>query len=225
MNWTRTVLLTGVGVVIGSSAVVAFNKFRQLEMITTTFRKGVMSTGAEVLDDCQPFPFTAAKHPTQIIEVEIPGTFDPRNLQPVVTQMNIIAPPWTAGDPSTKTAYNPAITRMPRTKLDLNLDLGAPGGTKRSMVLIKVIVRDPAVTFRTDGFAITSGDVNGRRMFCKFPGGFGQKEATFAAFYYKPTPHQPTMGTFNLGLVVQDVNPAYILPIFVDPAVENNGIE
>jgi len=226
MNWTRTAALTVVGVAIGASAVVAFNKFRQLEMVTATFRPGVMSTGAELLDKCDPPPFTAARHPTQMIQIELPGTFDPRNLQPVMTQMGVInAPPWTTPDPLSAQPYNGAVTWSPKTKLDLNLNLGPQGGPKRHMVLIKIIVRDPNVTFRTDGFAITAGDVNGRKMFCQIPGGYGVNEATFVAFYYKPTPHQPTMGTFNLGLVVKDVDPAYILPIFVDPAVENNGID
>jgi hypothetical protein len=223
MNWTRSFLLAAVGLVVGVVAAVSFNVFKLQAQSTVTFRKGIMSTGTELLDDCHPFPFTATKHPTEIIEIELPGTFDPRNLQPVMTQMSITDPPWTSGNPTTKQAYNPAITWTPKTKLDLSLDLGPPGGTKRSMVLIKVIVRDPTVTFRTDGFAITSGDVNGRKMFCQFSGGYGQKEATFVAFYYKPTPHQPTMGAFNLGLIVQDMDPAYILPIFVDPAVQNNG--
>jgi hypothetical protein len=223
MNWTRSFLLAAVGLVVGIVGAVSFNTYKLQAQSTVTFRKGVMSTGAELLDNCNPFPFTAAKHPTQIIEIELPGTFDPHNLQPVMTQMSITDPPWTSGNPTTKQTYNPAINWTPRTKLDMDLNLAPPGGTNRSMVLIKVIVRDPAVTFRTDGFAITSGDVNGRKMFCKFAGGYGTKEVTFVAFYYKATPHQPTMGTFNLGLIVQDADLAYILPIFVDPVVENNG--
>jgi hypothetical protein len=139
--------------------------------------------------------------------------------------MSIInASPWINPDPSSSQPYSGSPTNWtPKTKLDLNLDLGPQGGPKRTMVLIKVIVRDPAVTFRTDGFAITSGDVNGRKMFCQIDGGYTQKEATFVAFYYKETPNKPTMGTFNLGLIVQDVNAGYILPIFVDPEVQNNG--
>lgn len=225
MNWTRTFLLATAGVVVGAAAAVAINIFQLNAQSTVTYRPGIMSTGAELLDDCNPFPFTANKHPTEMIEIALPGKFDPANLQVAMTHMVINAPPWTSGDPSTKTAYNPTINWMPRTKLDLNLDLGPSGGTKRTMVLIKVIIGDPSVTLRTDGFAITSGDVNGRKMFCQFAGGYGQREATFAAFYYKQTPNKPTMGTFNVGLIVQDTNAMYTLPIFLDPEVQNNGID
>lgn len=227
MNRMQSFLLAAVALLVGVVAAASFNIFRLREQSTVTFRPGIMSTEANLLADCNPFPFTATHHPTEMIQIELPGTFDPKNLRPVMTQMSIInAPPWTNPDLGSAQPYSgPPTNWTPKTKLDMNLDLGPQGGPKRTMVLIKVIVRDPAVTFRTDGFAITTGDVNGRKMFCKFDGGYQQKEATFVAFYYKATPNKPTMGSYGLGLVFQDIDPGYILPIFVDPEVQNNGID
>ena len=133
-----------------------------------------------------------------------------------------VTSPWTSGNPPTA-PYNKATPWSPRTRLDLDLDLGPAGGTKPEMVLIKIKVDDPTVKFRTDGFAIAAGDTNGRSMFCQFSGGFGLHDATFAATYYKPHPNQKTMGSYNIGLILPDTDPAYTLPIIIDPMVQNNG--
>ncbi|HEX4709528.1 hypothetical protein [Phenylobacterium sp.] len=220
MNMARSLVAVVLAALIGVAGTMAWLHRSQAQVVSPTFRAGIMSTGSDNLHTCQ--PFTAANHPTRMIQVELPGTFDPRNLQPVITQMDITAAPWTSGNPP-PAPYNKATPWSPKTRLDLDLDLGPAGGTKPEMVLIKIIVDDPTVKFRTDGFAIAASDANGRSMFCQFSGGFGLHDATFGAVYYKPHPNQKTMGSYNIGLILPDADPAYILPIFIDPVVQNNG--
>ena len=219
-------LLAAVALLVGVIATASLNIFRLREQSTVTFRRGIMSTEAELIDDCKPFPFTATHHPTQMIEIELPGTFDPKNLQVKMTQMNIInASPWTNPDPGSRSPIGSVTNWTPKTKLDMDLDLGPQGGPKRTMVLIKVIVRDPAVTFRDrrirhhDGRRQRSEDVLQVSRWIPAEGGHLRR------VLLQGDAQQADDGRYGLGLVFQDIDPGYILPIFVDPEVQNNGID
>ena len=191
-----------------------------------TIRPRLDSTGSEVLKICRVYPFRKNNHPTHMIQIKLTGPFDVRNLNPEITEMEVNADPWTSGDPATSKPYDKTPTWTPRTRLDLDLDLAPVAeGKKREKVLIKIIVDDPTIKFRGDAFAITAADVNGPNMFCRFDGGYTDNSATFVAFYYKdPRGNMETFGDFNIGLVIPDADPNYMLPIFIDPEVKNNGL-
>lgn len=184
----------------------------------------VFSTGGEALNNCK--TFTDKYHPDRLILITLPGKFDVNNLSPVITEMDVTASPWTQGNPAAPEPPPSSPTWTPRTKLDLNLGLVAnPSGKKVDKVLIEVLVEDTSVHFRSDGYAIEAGDKTGNsdKMFCQIPGGYQAQYATFMAFYYTDNNGtKPTMGSYNVGLVLGDGMP-YDLPIFLDPDVMNNG--
>jgi hypothetical protein len=188
-----------------------------------TLRPGISSSGTTLLDDCK--PFTDKKHPTYMFQIRLRGAFDVKHIDPEITEMKVTSPPWTSGNSDTSTPYTTVPAWTPKTRLDLDLDLyESATGKKREMVLIKIVVDDPSVKFRTDGFAITAETGNGQHMFCQFKDGFAEHDATFAAYYYfNPNPQHDTLGVFDIGLVIPDADSAYILPIFIDPEVKNNG--
>ena len=74
-----------------------------------------------------------------------------------------------------------------------------------------------------DPFTIISTDAN-RKMYCKFTGGFKTDSATFMATYVKPVPNNRTYGSYAVGLNLPSTDGTYTLPIYLDPEVENNGI-
>lgn len=194
------------------------------EPTPTGATRRLFSSGGDALDNCK--AFTDKYHADRIIIVTLPGTFDINNLNPVITEEDVTAAPWTQGDPTKPEPPPTPPTWTPRTKLDLDLDLVAsPSGKKVDKVLIQVVVADPNVHFRNDGYAIEAGNKSGNsaKMFCQFPGGYQAQSATFMAFYYTDNNgSKPTMGNYNIGLVLGDGQP-YDLPIFIDPDVLNNG--
>ena len=187
----------------------------------------IYSNGTVLLDPCK--PFTDAHHPTRMFQIELQGsTFDVKHIDPKITVLPVTSPPWTSGDANNSAPYTTVPTWSPKTRLDLDLDLFAPAsGKHREMVLIKVIVDDHSVAFRNDGFAIMSETGNGQHMFCQFKGGFDktrENSATFVAYYYSnPDSTHHTFGVFDIGLVIPDSDPQFILPIFIDPEVKNDG--
>src|SRR5437588_5928899 len=130
MNMARSMVAVIVAALVGVAGTMAWLHRSQAQVVSPTFRAGIMSTGSDNLHTCQ--PFTATNHPTRMIQVELTGTFDLRNLHPIITQMDVTSP-WTSGNPPTA-PYNKATPWSPRTRLDLDLDLGPAGGTKPEMV-------------------------------------------------------------------------------------------
>jgi hypothetical protein len=169
--------------------------------------------------------FTPADHPTRIYEIELPGIpFDPRNLQPVISQKYVTSMPWLSGDDQQQAP--PPTPPNWNAKTPLDLDLKKPGvmpyGTSEK-VLIKIKVDDPAVTFRQDGYAIAAGDHNGKQLFCQVPGGFTDHSATFMTYYFAANPGGPEIySRFNVELTLPHPG-GYIVPIILDPEVKNEG--
>jgi hypothetical protein len=217
-----------VSAVVGGAAVGGLYYKLHPEELVPKYPMKVMSTGTEPMDPCKPFPFTANKHPTRYIRVTIPAPFDPRNLQPTMWEWPVTQSPWTSPDSGPGAQFDNKVDWTPKTRLDMNLDLAdQPTGPKPEMVLVNVVLADQTVSFRNDAFAVAVGDTNGKKMFCSI-GGFGPHEATFVAYYYhNPNPGKKgTFGSFNIGLIVPDgTDPAYTLPLFLDPDVENNGFQ
>lgn len=188
-----------------------------------TFRQHIMSTGGDELDGCP--KFTDKYHPNRIITIVIPSPFNINNLNPTITQQGILQQaPWTT--PTGPVQPVPPPTWSPRTQLDLNVDLvPTPTGNKHDKTLIKVIVEDPSVRFRTDGYAVeaTGKDGNGKHMLCQLDGGYTPGSVLFLTKYFTDNNgKQPTFGSYNLGLVLGAGNTVN-LPIFIDPEIENNG--
>jgi hypothetical protein len=237
MNQTALLVTTAiVGVVVGVLGTVIIVNTTTPTAATDypTFRPTIKSKTKQVLEDCNPFPFTAAKHPTHMYQIKLPGTpFDIRDLKPQITEMDVTTAPWTDGDPSTSKGYNGNVTWTPSTPLDMDLNLGpatpataptsATTAETYNQVLIKIVIDDPAVTMIGNDFTIISTDAN-RKMFCKFAGGFKTNSATFMASYVKPVPNQKTFGSYSLGVNIPSTDKTYVLPIYIDPEVENNGV-
>jgi hypothetical protein len=91
-------------------------------------------------------------------------------------------------------------------------------------VLIKVVVDDPSVTFRSDGYAIAAGDRNARELFCQFPGGFKDHEATAMTYYFTRKPGAAHIySRYNIGLTLPHTDKSRVVPIILDPSVKNTG--
>jgi hypothetical protein len=220
-------IATGVvaGVAVGAVIAVVANNALQAQTSYPTFRPGIKSAMDEELGRCTPFPFTNNHHPTKMFQIMLPGLpFDIRNMRPVITEMDVTTSPWTEGDPTTSKPYAGHTTWSPNTPLDLDLNLSSTAGPgKHDKALIKIVVEDQNVKMIADPFTVVSGDAN-KQMFCRFSGGFTEHSATFmTSYYYKPNSNGKTMGSYNLGVNIPAADNSYVLPIYIDPAVENNG--
>jgi hypothetical protein len=187
----------------------------------------VPSTDNHLLRTCP--LFTASDHPTRIYEIKLTGhRFDPRDLHPVITEERVTAPPWTGGDSGEKqlTVIPPEWPSKTPLDLDLNSVIGEARELygKREKVLIKIAIEDQEVTFRSDGYAISAGDHNGKALFCQFLGGFKNHEATFMTYYFKRGHESGDIyARYNVGLTLPDTHIGYVVPILLDPGTKNTG--
>lgn len=109
------------------------------------------------------------------------------------------------------------------TALDFWLKLKEDPASKRSTVLIKFVLPDSRMTFRNDGYAV-AGDSKGKAMLCNLKVAPDLKSATVWGLYHKDVHPggKMTFGYYNLGVKLLQANGESI-PIFIDPAVGNEG--
>jgi hypothetical protein len=187
---------------------------------------GQPSTDNHLLRTCP--PFTATDHPTRIFVIKLTGRFDPRALHPIITESVVTEPPWTTGNPKGPplTQIPPAWTPKTPLDLDLNVVIGERPELygKREKVLIRIVVEDTSVSFRSDGYAIAAGDHNARELFCQFPGGFQEHEATAMTYYFTRKPGAADIySRYNVGLTLPHTDKSRVVPIILDPSVKNTG--
>jgi hypothetical protein len=106
-----------------------------------------------------------------------------------------------------------------KTRLDLDVNLQKPGDS----AMIKIILDDPQLKFRADDAKIRGGGPNGRDMLCSVRLSSDERSIRFIVFYYKKD--KVTYGKYNIGLTVTDNDAAsgYVLPLYIDPMIKNNG--
>lgn len=116
----------------------------------------------------------------------------------------------------------PATTQAnKKTRMDTVVTL-APGHSGIIRILLK---NDDKLHLRTDSYVVRGGDDKAKYMFCKVTS-VSDTEVYFTV-YSKADGTGPKTSSFNLGLVVsdKDLPDRFNLPIFIDPSVENDGIQ
>ena len=165
--------------------------------------------------------------PTTVYKIRISETFDLRNPQvtkftrpakEVIPKSGIYDEDYDAPD----TIYTWDSDAAVKTRLDVNVDLKIDGDA----AMIKIILDDPLLTFRTDDGVIRAGGPHGKAMICGVERNIDEKSIRFGVFHYKE--HQSdkkTFGKYNIGLIAteKDRTSGYVLPIYIDPMIKNNG--
>jgi hypothetical protein len=163
---------------------------------------------------------TPANQPDFMYRIRLTNVpFTVEGLTTKITQMDLVngvpgpEGPYTGGSP----------TWSPTTPLDLNLGLvAAPGGGKHARVLVQVVVDDPAVRMIPDPFTIITNDAN-KDMFCRYPNaGTAANAVTFGVNYLPGASGQKVYGSYSVGVMIPMTSGA-VLPVYLDPEVENSG--
>lgn len=186
---------------------------------------GILNVGYEQITACVGNPTT----PTRAFVVTLENPTDlfavKRNI--IETQANASATDIEPGQPTTLAYPAGAAIEYPPgsapTPLDFWLKLQPTPASKRDTVLIKFVLSDDRMRFRSDGFAV-AGDSKGKDMFCKLVVAADKRSATvWGRFHHKPHPgSSKTFGSYNLGVELMQNGGVY-LPIFIDPMVKNEG--
>ena len=101
-----------------------------------------------------------------------------------------------------------------KSRWDLNLKLN-PG----ERALIRVKLHEGKFKFRDNGLAITAGDADSAKTLCGL-----QKISDTEYYVYAQYDATATVGSFNIGIVVEDQNDnTRSLPIQLDPNIKNHG--
>jgi hypothetical protein len=165
--------------------------------------------------------------PKTVYKIKIAKSFELRD--PQVVKSTVPANETTPGSGeydeyygSMETPYTWNSDARYKTRLDLDLGLTQKGDA----AMIKIILDDPLLNFRTDGGVIRGGGPHGRDMICSVRRNIDEKSIRFIVFYYKE--HQSdknTYGKYNIGLAAtdKDTSSGYVLPIYIDPMIKNNG--
>ncbi len=92
-------------------------------------------------------------------------------------------------------------------------------------VLVKIVLDNKRLSFRSDGFALRAGDPIGEAMFCDLRYDGHSNSLTFKVQYLRGKGGKPLYGTYNIGVNVKDRkrNSKFSLPIFFDPEIKNEG--
>jgi hypothetical protein len=89
--------------------------------------------------------------------------------------------------------------------------------------VVRIVLADPLLAFQQKPYALRGGDPNAPLIFCDPVYVTGGRQLSFTVHRYTGG---PTYASYNLGLIVTDENDsAYQLPIFIDPGVDNDGID
>lgn len=109
------------------------------------------------------------------------------------------------------------------TPFDVWLKLYADPNLKRDSMLLKFVLADNRMKFRSDQYAIAA-DAKGKSSLCGLKVSPDGKSAIVWAKYYS-NPHQPgkkTVFGYNIGVYLTQPD-GKKLPIFIDPAMGNEG--
>jgi hypothetical protein len=178
----------------------------------TTATKTSLGPGAyEIPADCP----TDVGKPQVTYITTIKDNFDIR--KPVVDQKT----EYPDGNPPPKRAEQAAPTtpEKKKTRMDTIVTLG-----DGQSGIVRIIIKAKDMRFRDDEAAVRGGDKYSGGMFCNVKKTDDKKQVEFLAYYKKGG---PKTASYNLGIYVQDVQlpDAFELPIFLDPEVENNGVQ
>lgn len=147
------------------------------------------------------------------------GTLDPGT---VVVPQSIHLVVGTLDLKNTPVAFNPPEANS-RLGPPFDIDARISGRDPGEAVKIVITLQDQDVYFRTDAWFITAGTL-GSFNFLKrgnLPVGAEPREIEFFAIRDDANQYLH----FNIGLHVKDTHPneTWVLPIFIDPKIENNG--
>lgn len=175
------------------------------------------------LDDCK-----GVKTPTKAILINIDQPTDMFSLNRNIIEMsaNSNGTDVLPGLPTSTVDYPPSDSypaEIDPTPFDIWLKLSADPKLKRDSILVKFVLSDDRMRFRSDQYAIAA-DAKGKSSLCGLKVSPDGKSAIVWAKYYS-NPHQPgkkTVFGYNIGLYLTQTS-GKKLPIFIDPAMGNEG--
>jgi hypothetical protein len=200
-------------------------------MVTTAIAAACLAAAAACTRSAVPFAgasYSIRECPTGIVpktvyKIELSEDFNLRN--PQVTKSTRPAKADGHGDydedyAAPETPYTWPSDALNKTRLDVDVGLTARG----EAAMIKIVLDDSLLEFRTDDAVIRGGNEHGRDMLCSVRRSTTEKSVRFIVFYYKPNPTK-TYGKYNIGLIAKDLDTksGYTLPVYIDPMIKNNG--
>ena len=164
--------------------------------------------------------------PTKLVKLIVTGNF--KNVNRVVRVRKYAESTDTPSNPSNNMSQ-PSINGHQETRFDLDLS-GLWNGDE--YIAVKVILRDPEVTFWGSDLSITTTDSISAAMICGLQTRLWSKDEEenaskpsreFAKFYVRNTGTPGLVGSFNILLFIRDSDPRFNLPVIIDPKVRNDG--
>jgi len=164
--------------------------------------------------------------PTKLIKIPIKGNL--KNIPRRIRVRTYNSSTDTPSDPSSNMPQSDFGTEPLQTRYDLDLKNYWEGA---DYIAVKVIIKDPDITFWDDEHSVVAADKDSLKMFC------GRKSRTIEIdeedgtttrwevlkFHIKNLKTTGNIGRLNIDLFFRDSTIKYSLPVVIDPMIKNNG--